>query len=198
MHLLQLLKTKLTILEDKGLGVSDLYRLVEAGTPLEQTLTELSHKTISEKNEALLLIETFQTGSFLLNCTPDLQADKELVETAVSTGHLSGLALKHASADLQNDKDVVLQAVSNTALAFGYASEALQNDLDVRVIAELSTEPAELKEFIAQNPTILDGIKENLAGAASPSAQTIKEALREALESFDSGKTAENKQEMEL
>ena len=62
----------------------------------------------------------------------ELQADKDVVMTAVAT---SGASLAHASKSLKDDKEVVMTAVANDGTSLVYASKRLKADKELVMTA---------------------------------------------------------------
>ena len=114
--------------------------------------------TITNKEDALRVV--IEDGWRLVECSPELQADREVVLAALSNNRVDGFALKYASEGLRHDREVVLtavrqsgyalqyasaelkadrefilEAVSNNSYALKYASEGLRNDRDVVLAA---------------------------------------------------------------
>ena len=86
--------------------------------------------TITNKEDALRAVQA--DGMSLADCSPDLQADRDVVLAAVSQ---YGSALAYASAVLKNDREVVLAAVRKHGTVLYYASSELKNDRGVMLAA---------------------------------------------------------------
>ena len=86
--------------------------------------------TITNKEDALRVV--MRDGRQLKECSPELQADREVVLAAVRE---SGYALEYASADLRADREFILSAVSQNGDALRYASAVLQSDREVVLAA---------------------------------------------------------------
>jgi len=86
-------------------------------------------------------------GHYLGDVSKALQADREIVLTAVSN---IGYALEYAAEKLKADKQVVMTAVTHQGLALAYASEDLKADKQV-VLAAVSSDGGYALKYAAEN-----------------------------------------------
>ena len=89
--------------------------------------TTQGHTMVMIQDRGVLLAKIMGNGFALMHASKELQADHEIVLTAV-TKYGGGGALQYASAGLQADHEIVLKAVKNNGDALKYASEKLRAD----------------------------------------------------------------------